>query len=445
MVIVGGGLSGLAAGVQLASENIPVVILEQKPALGGRAYSYTDATTGDIVDNGQHLLIAGYQGTFRFLDTIGALDLLRIQEYPDLLFHHPRRGFTSFTLPKLPSPFHLLWGIFNTDLLSLKDKVSLCRAGLALQTSDADDMVKAMTVEEWLDGQNQSVECKRSFWEPLAVSIMNEKIATASASVFLHSMREAFLRGWKNAAAAIPIVGLSQLYVDGASRFITDHKGTVRCNADVVRIVRDGETASIVELRDGEIIPCNAVILAVPSYRIPALIPSGVQMTIAVDAIGRLDSSPIISVHLWFSKEVMQDEFVGVIGKRVQWFFNRRMILREKGKGGHVSAVISAAHEYVDLTNEALTTMAVEDLRSVYPDAVAPPTHSIVIREKRATFSCTPKSETLRPDHQTSAPNLFVAGDWTNTGLPATIEGAIISGERCARLAKHWRQQLAAR
>jgi len=153
----------------------------------------------------------------------------------------------------------------------------------------------------------------------------------------------------------------------------------------------------------------------------------------------RLGSSPIVSIHLWLSREVMKDDFIGVVGRRVQWFFNRRKILSEGGKGGHVSAVISAAHDYVGLGNDQLVRVAVEDYRSVYPEATDEPVHAVVVREKRATFSSTPESERLRPDHHTAAHNLFIAGDWTNTGLPATIESAILSAERCVQLVREWR------
>ncbi len=438
VVIIGGGLSGLASGAYLSTHGIPVVVLEQKPVAGGRAYSYIDSTTGDTVDNGQHLLIAGYQKTMQFLEMIGTKHLLRIQRRPRLLFHHPQRGFKTFTLPAFPSPVHLLWGILSTDLLSIRDRLNLVRAGLALQKSGRDDGVHSQTVEQWLDSQHQSAECKRSFWEPLAVSIMNEKTATASASAFLHSMREAFLTNWKSAAAALPVAGLSQLYVDGACGYIAGRGGSVRCNADVVSIVRDGDRVSGVELKDGERIECSAVVCALPWYRIGALLPTGVQMDRPTARVTQLGVSPIVSIHLWFAREVMHDEFVGLVGRRVQWFFNRRLILHERGKGGHISATISAAHEYVELTNTDLVAIAVEDLRSVYPEASTPPTHAVVIREKRATYSSTPDSERARPGNRTSLPNLFLAGDWTDTGLPATIEGAIVSAERCAQLVKRW-------
>ena len=136
----------------------------------------------------------------------------------------------------------------------------------------------------------------------------------------------------------------------------------------------------------------------------------------------------------------MSEEFVGVIGRRIQWLFNKRRLNNENGPGAHVSAVISAAHDFVGRTKEELVKIAVDDLRAVYPKLRETPTHAVVIREKAATYSSNPEVEALRPSQQTSVPNMFLAGDWTATGYPATIEGAILSGERAAHLAADYLQ-----
>jgi len=432
VVIVGGGLSGLAAAVGLSSRRIPVLLLEQRKSLGGRAYSFVDDATGTVIDNGQHVLIAGYSRTMEFLGTIGTRDSLAVQTAPEFVFHHPDRGFCSLRFPLLPSPLHLLSGIITTDLFSAADRFRLLRAGRGLW-SVRDEAVAGMTVGAWLDSLGQSAETKRSFWEPLAVAIMNEHIAVASAIVFIRALRTAFLSGARGAALAIPTVGLSDLYVEPARAFIARNGGRLRCGADVAGSVAEGGDVTGVRLKAGETIPCSALILAVPSSRAPSLLPAALRESGFLDSAARIPLSPIVSVHLWFGEDVMPQEVLGVIGRRIQWVFNRRKICREHGRGGHVSVVISAAHDFVDRDNEALTQIAVEDLRSVYGAHVPRPSHAVVIREKRGTFSCTPEVERIRPECDTPVPNLFIAGDWTNTGYPATIEGAIMSGEKCAR------------
>ena len=439
VIIVGGGVSGLAAGVLLTTQGVMVTVLEQKPALGGRAYSYTDAVTGDVVDNGQHVLIAGYERTMHFLDIIGAREFLTIQKTPLLCFHVAERGFREFRLPPLPSPLHLIWGILTSSLFLFRDRLRLLRAGAALASAHpaTDEALRAMTVEQWLDSVGQSRECKISFWEPLAVSIMNEHIDRASAALFVRSVAKAFLHGRRHAALAIPHVGLSQLYAEGAQKYITLHGGKVLCGVDVDGVdITDGRVGGV-RLRGNTAIRGDAVILAVPPQKLLAILTGTSLATRLHPILSSFDSSPIVSIHLWFTSEWMTRDVVGLVGRRVQWVFNKRMINGETGKGGHISAVISAAHEYVERTNEELVRIAVEDLRSVYPDAVEEPRHAVVIREKSATFSATPAIECLRPPQATEIPNLFFAGDWTDTGYPATIEGAVASAESCVQAIVH--------
>jgi squalene-associated FAD-dependent desaturase len=440
VVIVGGGLSGLSAAVTLSSSSIPVTVLEQKPQPGGRAYSFRDGVTGEGIDNGQHVLIAGYTHTLKFLERIGTLDKLFIQPHLRLTYHHPRKGFHTVRFPALPSPFHLVWGILRYDLLPLVDRCRMLYAGLVMPRSGSvkEKSLEDLTVEEWLDSCRQTAACKATFWEPLAVSIMNERIATASARTFVRAVREAFLGHWRNASLALPRVGLSELYVEGAREFIQRHGGTVLCSSDVTEVLFDGTAVTGVRLRDGSSVACDALVLSVPPARLPDLLPAPLRDQPEFSAMQSVPPSPIVSIHLWFEQDFMEQEFVGLLGRRVQWVFNKRKMMGASRRDGHVSLVISAAHQFVGLSNEELIRIALEDLQSVYPFITAEPLRAVVIREKRATFSSTPAVERLRPSQRTSVPNLFLAGDWTDTGYPATIEGAVLSGERAAQLAKKW-------
>lgn len=439
VVIVGGGLSGLAAGVALVSRGMRVTILEQKPALGGRAYSFTDGVTGDTIDNGQHVLIAGYERTMHFLESIGTRELLRVQQYPSLLFHHPVRGFQEFRLPLLPSPLNLIVSILRCPLFALPDRLRLLRAGCHLLARSDERSLADQTVAQWLSKRGQTKECVRSFWEPLAVSMMNEKIEKASARVFVKALRKAFLGGSRNAALAISTVGLSQLYVDGARQYIAMRGGEVHSNADVVEVMTEHDLATGVKMRSGEFVQADAVILTVPPHKLVPILPY--QLGQKFSDLSMMDVAPIVSIHLWFTEDFMELEFVGLIGKRIQWLFNKRKINTERGAGAHVSAVVSGAHDFVEMPKDELVRIAVEDIRSVYPDCREEPYHAVVVREKHATYSSNPFVETLRPTNRTDMPNLFLAGDWTLTGYPATIEGAILSAEGAAELAWEFLQR----
>ena len=420
----------MAAGVVLASHGIRATVLEQKPAPGGRAYSFKDSTTGDTIDNGQHVLIAGYERTMHFLETIGTRDLVRIQKTPSLTFHHPRRGFQTLRLPRLPVPLNVFLGVCRCRLFSVPDRLRVLSAGYSLRTVRDEQRLGSETIREWLRRVGQSDECVRSFWEPLAVSIMNEGIQKASALVFVRALRTAFLGGPASAALAVSTVGLSQLYVEGATRFLVLHGGSVRCHADVTGLIVEQGVAAGVTLRETAGIRAEAVILTVPPRKLFPMIPPILRD--GLSRIPSIDASPIVSIHLWFKSRFMEQESVGLIGRRIQWLFNRRMINGERGPGAHVSAVISGAYDFVDIAKDDLVQLAADDIRSVYPDLHEEPWHAVVIREKNATYSSSPAVEALRPPTRTALPNVFLAGDWTATGFPATLEGAVLSAERAA-------------
>jgi zeta-carotene desaturase len=435
VVIVGGGVSGLAAAVRLSASRIPVLLLEQRSYAGGRAHSFADRRSGETLDNGQHLLIAGYAATFRYLRAIGASHLVTVQQRPVLRLHHPRHGFGLLSLPALPSPVHFAAGVMGFSLLSVKDRLGLLRAGAALHRLRPADAgaLDAMTIAGWLDAHDQSDETRRTFWEPLAVSILNETVTAGSAWPFLHALQTAFTGSRCASALAVPAAGLSDLLVDPAVRVITGRGGEVRTAAGVAALDADGEKVNGVVLRSGECIGASAVILAVPWHEVPALLPDSLRAWSTPGRLASLAASPIVSVHVWFERDAMEHDIVGLVDRRVQWLFNRRRLVRHGGAGGHLTAVISGAHAFVDLSSEDLLRIAVEDIRSAYPSFPPACTAGMVIREKRATPSFRPGTNALRPAVRTPLGNLFLAGDWTATGLPATLEGAVLSGEEAAR------------
>ena len=435
VVIVGAGLAGLAAAVELSLAGTRVCVLEQKQHGGGRAYSFTDAATGETIDNGQHALIAGYTSTLRFLDRIGTRSRLHRQEHPSLTFHHPVRGRRRFVLPPLPAPFHLAAGILSTGLFAPADRLRLLKAGLALRSIDErDPALGRETVAAWLARQGQGPELLRSFWEPLAIAVMNERTERASALLFARCLRRAFLESTTHATLLLPSVGLSELFVHPACALITARGGSLRLGARVTGLTLEGGAAEGVVLADGSRLAASAVILAVPSWALETLLPGSFPGRDILVRASALPVSPILSLHLWYPDDFMEDDALGLIGRTVQWVFNRRKIEERIAGGGHLSTVISAAHEQIGLSNDELAGIVTGDLREVFGEAASRPARTVVIREKRATFSPHPDAESLRPPHATAVPNLFLAGDWTATGLPGTIEGAVWSGHRCAEL-----------
>lgn len=421
VIVIGGGLAGLAAAVRLTGAGLPVVVLEQRPRTGGRASSVTDRVTGTVVDNGQHLLIAGYDRTLALTATIGSRHLLHVQDRPALLFHHPERGFVRFTLKRLPPPLHLLHGILTSSLFTPAERLTVLRAGMDLRRARRTDE----TIAGWLDRMGQPASVRASFWGPLAVSIMNAPVETASAATFLDALRIAFLGHWHDAALVFPRADLQSIFGDPAERFVTAHGGTVRCQTGAAAILTEGGRVTAVRLRDGTDLACSGVVLAVPPDAAAALYPAGSPVPDGLLRMAEAPGAPIVSLHLWFREHLMDHEAVGLIGRSIHWVFRRE---------SHYALVISAAYGLVDRSREELVALALEDLRSVFGPGVGEPTHAMVIREKEATVALDPAVAGSRPGCRTPLKNLVLAGDWTATGLPATIEGAIRSGEAAARL-----------
>jgi squalene-associated FAD-dependent desaturase len=438
VVILGGGLSGLAAAIELSGNGRAVTIVEQAPRLGGRCYSYVDRTTGDVVDNGQHVLIGAYHETLRYLEAIGTRAYLRASPALRLMMHHPSKGFCRFEVRPLPRPLHLTAAMLRYSALSLRDRTSLLRVGADLQrkSAEGDQMLGRLTVDQWLTRLNQSAEAKRSLWNPIAISVMNEIPERASALLFARSLRAAFLGKKSDSAILIPSIGQTELYVTPARKLLAKRGGKILLNAEVTGMHAKGGRIDRIVLRNGKEFAPSCVVSALPAYALERIIPAGGDGARMRPGYTKLSYAPIVSMHLWYDKNFMDEPVVGSIGTTLQWIFNRRLLLDDAGKSpAFVSAVISGAYDAVGLSKRDLVKTAQEELAALFPESrSAKLLHAVVIKEKRATFSPTNDINELRPGAKTEYENLALAGDWTDTGLPATIEGAIMSGYAAASL-----------
>ena len=435
VIVVGGGFAGLAAGVALTQAGWRVRLLEQKPYLGGRARSFRDPTTGSVVDNGQHILMGCYHSTIRFLKTIGTLDRIRFQPRLRVQFLESGRGLTTLACPELPSPWHLFLGILGSRSFLLREKLEAVRLGRALGSARRDDNGPAHeTVSEWLSRHGQSARLQRNFWNLLCIAAMNEDPQVASAALFRRVLRLGLLTSPADSRLGIPATGLSDAYVDASAALIEAYGGHVETGSSVKRIVINGKTCEGVELASGEKQDASIVVSAVPWRQFADFLPEEILHgePYFFGALA-LRPAPIISINLWFDREVTDLDFVGLRGTTMQWLFNKGRI---SGSGQHyISLVLSGAHQYIDHSKEDLLRIALDDLRQLLPEVRgARLLHSLVLKERFATFSPGTDVETLRPGARTPVRGLYLAGDWTDTGLPATIEGAVQSGYAVAEV-----------
>jgi hydroxysqualene dehydroxylase len=436
VLIIGGGLAGLAAGVALAESGRRVRLLEQKPYLGGRARSFRDATTGSVVDNGQHLFMGCYHSTLKFFDTIGTSQTVTFDPQLHVRFIDADQKFTELRCPGLPSPWHLLAGVCLSNSFSFGEKMDILRMGRALRATrspgNTTGALDGLTVEEWLSSMGQRESLRRNFWDLLCIAAMNEDPQITSALLYHRVLNLALFSSPLDSRLGIPRMGLSDCYTDAAARAINGRGGRVELRRDVrALLVSNGECRGA-KLLDGTTIEAHTVVSAVPWNVLPGLLPedtfnSGTFFSRTLD----LRPAPIISLYLWFDRPVSDVEFVGLRGTTIQWLFNKGRIL---GSGeNYVSLVLSGAHDYVARPKEELRDMALRELKALLPGMRdARLTHSLVIKERFATFSPCVGVDSLRPAAVTPVRGLYLAGDWTDTGLPATIEGAVQSGYTAA-------------
>jgi len=433
IVIIGGGFAGLAAGVELSERGARVVVLERRGHLGGRAYSFTDQQTGDVVDNGQHLFMGCYHHTIAFLKKIGCLDRLMFQDRPRVDFLDRDHGYTSFECPRLPAPLHAVAGLLRMRGITFGDKLRVAKVGRAIQ-KNGQAGADSLTVKEWLASLGQSERIRQRFWYPMAIATLNEDPAVASARMLKVVLKEAFGAGRRATSIGIARVGLSQLYTEGAKEFIEARGGSVRTNAPVEQLQIEGKHLIAVELKDGERIEADAVISAVPHTALLKMLPQELRSG-EFATIDKLRAAPIVSINLWFDRGVFDRQFVGLIGTRSQWLFNKNLIVKPTESSNQIAVIISAAHAFVDWTKEQLVEMALSELHELLPASrAAQLLHSRIVKEREATLSHTLESDDLRPGPRTSIENLILAGGWTATGLPDTIESAVLSGHTAAEI-----------
>ena len=432
VVILGGGFAGLAAGVELAARGHQITLFEARGRLGGRAYSFRDPATGSILDNGQHLFMGCYRATTAFLKRIGRLGDLRFQKNLTVDFSGPSERGARFRAWPLPAPWHLIGGVLGFRGWTLREKLAFFKIRGAIRGNGLDDK----TVPEWLGELGQSARVRSRFWEPLSFAALNDDPRISSAALLEPVIREALLSGRRGSRIGFSQVGLSELYVEPSREFLEKNGGRVFLKTPAVKIHFSGREMKEVEFRDGRRIAPETLVLAVPFFALRKLLPDWmIYQDPFFHLLHQLKSSPIAAINLWFDRNFVDSELVGLWGTRVHWIFNKGRILRNGSGPPYLSLVISGAREEMQVKGPQLIEMALGELASVFPRmSGARLLHAQVTKEPEATLSPVVGVEKLRLPQKTPYKNLYLAGDWTSTGLPATIEGAVRSANRVVEM-----------
>jgi hydroxysqualene dehydroxylase len=444
VIVIGAGCAGLSAAAMLAETGRRVQVLESRPRLGGRATAFPDRVTGELVDNGQHVLFGCYRETLAFLDRIGARAHVRAQRTLSVPFIDRSGRRSVLACPVLPSPLHLLAGILRWDAMSITDRLSalkmarplraarraLARTGSVATALDGTQGNHA-TVSQWLRDHGQSGKLTEWLWEPLAVAALNQSPDEARAEPFVRVLAEMFGPDASASALLLPTRPLHLMYAEPARLFIEQHGGEVRLGA-TARILADERKVVGVEIR-GEHVPATQVISTVPWSGVRTLFaaPSPRALAPLIADAAKMQSEAIVTVNLWYDRQVMDDPFVGLPGRAMQWVFDKRLAFGLESS--HLSLVASGANALAAEDAEHLIARAAAEVAEALPGArPATLTRATVVREKHATFSLA-AGQPPRPSTRTPIEGLLLAGDWVETGLPGTIESAVVSGHRAAR------------
>jgi squalene-associated FAD-dependent desaturase len=426
VVVIGAGFAGLAAATALAETGAAVRVFEARPGLGGRATAFRDPATGERLDNGQHVLAGCYTETLAFLRRIGSLRWLHRPSALRVPMIDEAGQASTLSLPPLPPPLHLLAGVLAWPALSLIERLDVLRVAGPIRSGRAAD--PSLTVREWLARHGQSARLSRILWEPLALAALNQPVAVANAQSFVTVLHRLFGPDPDASTLLLPAVPLDELYAHPSATYLRAHGGVVEASSPARVRVESGRVIGV-RVRD-HVHPVRAVIAAVPWFAIRGLIddPPASWRPI-LDNASALASSPIVTVNLWLEEGGLPEPFVGLPGRHFQWAFDRRAIAGDAHQS--ISLVASGAATLCARDNQALVALASRELQGALP-VRARVRRALVVRERRATFSLAPGAPP-RPVTRTPIDGLFLAGDWIETGLPATIESAVVAGHAAAR------------
>ena len=431
--LMGGGVAGLAAAVFLDAHGFSVTLVEKKPILGGRTYSFKEKKTTFDVDNGQHLMMGAYHETLRFLDMVGSGGQILRPSKNKVALYNASGEVNNFLLSSIRPPLNALLAFWRYKPFLFKDKLGLLKIRKSLKNHDPKKFNKS-TIAQWLIDIGQSQKARDEFWEPFTLATLNEPTQTASVHHLLTILQRAFLGEANDSQFLIPKGSLNQLIVNPARTFLElrGHKVLTATAAKHLHIL-DNKVREL-ECSDGSKIKADYFISALTPNHLLKIIPAGfIQSLCYFSDIKKLTYSPITSINLWFDKPLFDDNFIGTTHLITHWLFNKNKIGSFNGPPYHYVAVVSASQDWLDKSGAEIKELIVKDINKLFPNKNVKLLHSLVNKEREATIRHIPENEIYRPQQISPFENFYVIGDWTQTYLPATIESASVS----AKIATH--------
>ncbi len=425
VAVVGGGLAGLATACALADNGFTVTLFERRPFLGGRASSYEHPGTGEIVDNCQHVLFGVCTNLMEFYGRLGATN--KIRWFDEMNFIEPGGRASVLRSTSLPAPFQTLPSFASFPFLNVRDKLAIARAMMSLVPFPAKDNGESFLV--WLQRHGQTSAAIERFWNPILISALSDDLDRISISAAGQVIRETTR---SNAARrmGIPAVPLTELYA-AAESYITQRGGKVQLRCSVTGVEPAVDSVALNFANGSQ--RFDFAVLALPFFALAPVLPADDASTPLRNQIAKFENSPITGIHLWFDRQISDLEHAVLLDRTIQWMFHKSKLLNKTSEGSYVELVVSASKSLIAKSKQEIVDMALQEMREFFPEArSAQLLKSTVIKEVNATYSPRPGIDAHRPGHTTPWPHIFLAGDWTATGWPATMEGAVRSGYMAA-------------
>lgn len=431
VLVVGGGLAGISAACDLADSGFQVRLLEKRPYLGGRTYSFLEKNMGIEIDNGQHIFMKCCEYYIDLLHRLGVYEKASVQQSLRIKVYGDRHSASILGGSRLPAPLHLIPSFLRYTHLSFLDKISLVYGVLALRRIGEKQRtaLDGISFYHWLKKHRQTERSIENFWNLVVIPTLNDTAQDVSAAQAIMVFQDGIFKARHTADIGIPTVGLSSFLPEEAKSYIEKRGGTVSLSQNVKRL--DGNVKGInhIKTHDGTMYSADYYLLTVPPAKLLELLPTDLAQHAFFDRAGKLGMSPIVNVHLWLDREVTDDEFCCYLGSHLQWMFNKSLISKQRKEGQYLCFSLSAAHQYIDMPKEELIRLITEELHNRIPRSKsATIVHHVIVRERSATFSAKPGSAANRLTSVTPVPNLFLAGAWTDTNWPSTMESAVRSG-----------------
>ena len=419
ILIIGGGWAGIAAAVEAAERGHHVVLVEERSYLGGRARSFIDRESGHHIDNGQHVMMGCYSAFLRVLKVLGTDHMLEPQRGLTVGFVDRSTVKHTLNASVLPGKLGVTAGLLRLTGVRLQSRLACVRLAARIALGREDGI--GLTCLEFLHQARQPADIITRFWEPLVLATLNAPLQTASAEMLVAVMRLAFLGSRDDSSLLIPKAGLSDL-IEPLPSWLATKGGLVLLSTSVDRLATDQGRCTNVVFSNGTEDVFDAVVSCVPQRALERLMAaSDIRSSLPMAPA----ASPIVSVYLWYDLQWMTDDLLAALGTTIQWVFNKQQIAP-----GLVALTVSAGNTIVGSTQDAIIELCHAELLELLPEVrTARLVRGLVIKEKMATPLLTPHTERASSKQCVrEVSNMFLAGDWTSTGLPATIEGAARSG-----------------